>query len=137
MNCKLEGCDGQINTSSKGVILKTGCASVSAAYPCSKCKRLYWSDGDLVFSRAGNAAFSDHSSVKPVALINPFVKGQEGKGYTYYVIYSELARCYLSLSGRFTCKTPGKAWLFESAQEAAEEAKSRNLEVEISTEPVL
>lgn len=137
MRCKLAGCDGQIDMSSGGISLRTGCVLGSTAYPCSKCKRLYFADGELVFHRAGRAAFSDHSSLRPVALINPFVKGQEGKGYTYYVIYSVADHKYLSTSSKFICKSAGWAWLFDSVEGAVEKAKSLNLEVEVSTEEIL
>jgi len=56
MKCKEKSCKGEIDFE-KSVPLQTGCISVSIGYPCKKCGRLHWKDGNAVNNRAGQKAF--------------------------------------------------------------------------------
>ncbi len=56
MSCKEEECGGTIDQS-VSVALQTGCAATAAAFPCNRCGRLHWGNGNLVFNRQGEAAF--------------------------------------------------------------------------------
>lgn len=55
--CKMPGC-GEVSLDfSKTVILQIGSSSEASAYPCKKCGRYYWYDGDAVINRQGERLF--------------------------------------------------------------------------------
>ena len=58
MECKESSCSGIVNITENNVVsVIVGCGSYADAYPCNNCGRLHWPKGDLVFNRAGSAAY--------------------------------------------------------------------------------
>lgn len=55
-NCTEENCDGVLQEDS-GIELPNGCRSFDWAFPCSKCGRLHWRNGDSLFDRRNNKIF--------------------------------------------------------------------------------
>jgi len=48
-------CGNTVNLA-KGILVRTGCASFSAAYWCNVCRRLHFGDGKGVFGRGNPPA---------------------------------------------------------------------------------
>jgi hypothetical protein len=113
MKCRIAGCGGDID---KGL--------------CGKCGRLHSPDGRPMFSILGRAVFKDHLGEHPVANVVPFRKGQEGQGFTYYVLLSVANSMHLSLKGQFDVAAAEDAGLFSSRGEAITKARELGFEVE-------
>ncbi len=66
MECKEEGCGGEINMETI-VTLQTGCGrcrgSHASAYPCKICGRLHWDSGNAVFNRGGAKAYLENGEI--------------------------------------------------------------------------
>ena len=58
-NCQEENCDGILEEEGTGIELPRGCRHFDFAFPCNKCGRLHWADGDPIFDRRDNRIFLD------------------------------------------------------------------------------
>jgi hypothetical protein len=63
LQCTEEGCTGEVDLNNEATVM-TGCRSSSRVFPCKKCGRLYFLEGDEahkslfgVFSRGNQKAF--------------------------------------------------------------------------------
>jgi len=57
MKCKESGCEGEVNLTGESLPMRTGCHSFNEGFPCQKCGRIYWDDGEPVENRQGNGCF--------------------------------------------------------------------------------
>ncbi|MCX6740975.1 MAG: hypothetical protein NTY61_01085 [Candidatus Parcubacteria bacterium] len=56
MKCQEVGCDGEIDWDTF-ITIRTECVRFVQAFPCSKCGRLHWVDGEVVPVENGEGAF--------------------------------------------------------------------------------
>lgn len=58
MRCEEEGCNGVVSVGpDTAIFLRIGCRNAAEVYPCQKCGRLHWPEGEAVSSRRGDRAF--------------------------------------------------------------------------------
>lgn len=62
MECVQKHCSGKIDVKS-GLPIKTGCRSCCTAFPCNKCGRLHFLQGDEVHKRPVGVSHRNGSAV--------------------------------------------------------------------------
>ncbi|HBT80959.1 MAG TPA: hypothetical protein DEB13_03450 [Candidatus Yanofskybacteria bacterium] len=58
----MSDCGGSLDQSNP-INLQVSCHSMATFYPCTKCGRIHYDDGEMAFNRAGHAAYFEDGHV--------------------------------------------------------------------------